>query len=95
MQQDLNICLAYESAKRWTAQALSQQKGLATGMEFVHQRLPNPSEYEATLQELEGLRAQLFSSREDGATAGTPTTIPIKVSTASSSHIDINLYTFI
>ena len=57
LEEVLDICLAYESAKRGTGQALSQNKGLATGREFVLQRLPNPSEYLTTLHELEGLMA--------------------------------------
>ena len=62
-------------------------------------RLPNPSEYDAALQELEGLIAQLYSAREDGATAGTSTTTTItsrttniKVSTYNPSPIQILFY---
>ena len=77
-QKVLEICLTYESTKSATAHPLSQHKGLATGRECVLQRLPNANEYETTLQELEGLRTQLFSAREDGA-AATSATIKVLI----------------
>ena len=93
VQEILNICLAYESA-----QTLSQQKGLATGREFVLQRLLNPREYEASLQKSEGLMAQVNSSGEDAATAGatSTSTTTVKVSSVHPSciHIDLISYEF-
>ena len=62
LQEVLDMCMAYESAKRGTAETLSPHKSLARGRDFVLQRLTNRSKYETTLQELEGFRAQLYSS---------------------------------
>ena len=74
------------SQQRGGLHRLSQHKSLAMGREFVVQRLPNPSEYETTLQELEGLRAQLFSAREE---ADTTTTIRVPAHQPSSIHHEL------
>ena len=86
LQEVLHICLAYKSAKRPPAEGLIQQNDLATGREFLLQRLHFPSVYESALQELEGLTAQLSSSEEEGAAGcATSTSTTIKVLTQHPS----------